>query len=349
LPLAPPAAAGGSPVLRTQGGRPPRAMVLAAGLGTRLRPLTDRLPKPLVPLFDQPLLAYNLRLLASLGVREVVINVFGPATQIRTRLGDGRALGLELRYSEETTLLGTGGGVRRQLAWLGEHGTFLVLNGDTIVAGDLAGAWARHQRRAAQATLLLHAHSEAAAYGAVDFDAHGRITALGSLLGPAPASSLLFGGVHFLEPELLADLSPDASACLIRDAYVPALRRGLLLCGDPALTSWADLGTPARYLAAHQTLLRQPGRFPHAGGAGATAAPAPEPGSLTRVEPCWLGPGVQSRGPAVVGPDAVIGAGTTLAAGIELQRCVVWPGSTVTRSLTDGIWLTDGEFVAVAG
>lgn len=319
-------------------------MVLAAGLGTRLRPLTDRLPKPLLPILNQPMLTGNLLLLRHAGVREVVVNLHHLGAAIRDTLGDGRGLGIELRYSEESILLGTGGGVRRVLPWLAERGTFLVLNGDTLVDCDLRAALARHRARGAVATLLLHRHPDAAAYGAVGLDGRGRVEAIGDLLGPRPASDLLFAGVHLLEPALLEPLSAEEPSCIIRQAYAPAIRAGLPVYGDPAVSFWADLGTPSRYLAVQRLLLGRPELLP----LGLPApAPLPRLPGLQLHPPAVIGPGLRLEGQAVVGPEVVLGPDVVLADGVRLERCVVWGGARVGTSLADGIYTDDGCWVGV--
>src|SRR5262245_661009 len=137
-------------------------MVLAAGLGTRLRPLTDRVPKPLVPLLNRPLVERPLERLRGAGIHEVVLNVHHQASAVRTALGDGRGLGLQIEYSVETDLLGTGGGVARvrALGLLGE-GTFVLMNGDSVVEVDLRAVIDAHRASGALATIVLHPRTEA--------------------------------------------------------------------------------------------------------------------------------------------------------------------------------------------
>ena len=315
-------------------------MVLAAGLGTRLRPLTDHLPKPLIPLLGRPMVTYALLSLREAGISEVLLNLHHHGERLRAALGDGEALGLRLSYSVEEQILGTGGGVKAVLPWLAEHGTFVVANGDTLAVVDLAAALRRHHASPeVAATLLLHRHPEAARYGAVGLDEHGHIEAIARLLGPAPDSDLLFAGIHIVEPETLDHLRLGERACILRDGYLPAMKRGATLRGDPAVELWADLGTPQRYLAAHKTLLRHPQpRF------GPTPQPPEAPG-LVVVPPVWVGPGLRCDGPARIGPDAVLGPNVRLTAGAEVSRAVVWGGATVQGAANEGILTSDGQWV----
>ncbi len=312
-----------------------RGMVLAAGLGTRLRPLTEDVPKPMVPLLGKPLVAYGLELLRDAGITEVVVNLHHRAEVLARALERGLVDGVEVRVSMEPDLLGTAGGVRRVLGWLGEQGTFVVVNGDTVVSVDLPAAVERHRSSGAQATLLLHRHRDARSYGAVSLDRGGRITGIGGLLGPAPGSGLLFAGVHLLEPGLVARLPAGAKGCLVRDLYVPAIREGVPIHGDVSVGLWADLGTPARYLAAHRTLLETPASEPRVSVDG-----------LEVVGPCFVHPSVRVEGRAEVGPFASLEAEVLLADGARVSDVVVWPRTRVEGAWSGGI-LTPTRWVPV--
>lgn len=317
-------------------------MVLAAGLGTRLLPLTSLRPKPLVPLLSQPLICFNLLLLRSFGVSDVVINLHHQGGAVRDALGEGEELGLSLRYTEEPRLLGTGGGVRNAMPWLAERGSFFVLNGDTVLDVDLVEALHMHRSRGALATLLLHEHPEAAAYGAIGLDECGRVRSIASLLGPRPASPYLFSGGQILEPALVERIPPGKPGCILRDAYVPAIRDQAPIFGDPRVSFWADLGTPSRYLAAHRDLLARADLCSH------MPRPGSEPGSLPGLKlnpPVQIGPGLVLRGEAELGPHVVLGARVSLAAGIRVENAVVWSGALVPCSLSSGILTDTGVWV----
>src|SRR5256886_17514635 len=148
-----------------------KAMVLCAGFGTRLRPLTDRVPKPLVPLCGIPILRYNFALLHNAGVREVVVNTHHLAAEMeKGALEVSQQVGLAVTISREVGhILGTGGGVRRAAQLLGP-GTFLLLNGDMLFDVDLAAAIAAHRAAGAMATMVLAAYPRRAAYRAVAVD-----------------------------------------------------------------------------------------------------------------------------------------------------------------------------------
>ena len=205
-----------------------KAMVLCAGFGTRLRPLTDRIPKPLVPLCGVPLLRFNFALLKNAGVRELVVNTHHlgaemekGAVQLAAQLG----LGLQISR-EEKQILGTGGGVRRAQSMLGP-GTFFILNGDMLFDVDLSAALQAHREARAVATMVLAPYPRGATYGAVEVDARFNVRRIAGR-GTAPDPSLRkmhFTGVHVVEPELLArlpaegerDINPTANVRLIHE------------------------------------------------------------------------------------------------------------------------------------
>ncbi len=176
-----------------------KAMVLAAGLGTRLRPLTDILPKPLLPVAGRPLLEWNLLLLKRHGITEVIINLHHLGEQIVRALGDGARLGLRLAYSHEPTLQGTGGGIKQAAPFL-KDGAFLVLNGDTLSDCDLTALIATHRASGALATLAVRDDPEAATWGPVALDAQGRILQINGkppLAEPRAAlPACMFAGIH---------------------------------------------------------------------------------------------------------------------------------------------------------
>jgi|SRR5579885_576734 len=224
-----------------------KAMVLAAGLGTRLRPLTDRLPKPLLPVAGRPLIVWTLLLLRRHGIREVVVNLHHLGHLIEKELGDGSALGLRLHYSREPVLLGTGGGLKKAEPFF-EGEPVLVLNGDTLIEVDLGAVLRRHAERNALATMVLRADPDVERWGVVEVDGRGQVVRINGrgLAEPGPTERLMFAGVHVLHPRLLRDLPAGRESSII-DAYVGAIRTGEPVASYRMEGYWSDIGTPGRY------------------------------------------------------------------------------------------------------
>ncbi|HTL61407.1 MAG TPA: NDP-sugar synthase [Nitrospira sp.] len=227
-----------------------KAMILAAGLGTRLRPLTNTIPKPLLPIAGTPLIVWNLLLLKRHGFQDVVINLHHLGPMIEQALGNGSKYGMRIYYSHEPVILGTGGGIKQaEPNFSGEP--VLVLNGDTLFEIDLDALCAFHQRRQAAATLVLRSDHDAARWGLVEIDADDRIvriTGRGKTDGSG-THPRMFAGVHILHPRLLRDL-PKGKPSSIIDAYVAAIQRGDLVAGYELTGYWSDVGTPERYAQA---------------------------------------------------------------------------------------------------
>lgn len=209
-----------------------RAMILAAGLGKRMRPLTDRCPKPLLPVAGRPLIVHHLMRLRGAGITEVVINVSYRAEQIVAALGDGAEYGVRIAWSREESPLETGGGIRRALPLLGET-PFLLVNGDVWCDLDPATLPALGDDLA---WLALVDNPEHHASGDFHLDAAGRVHAEGE-------PRLTFAGISLLDPALVAD-EPEGAFAL-----APLLRRAMAdgrVGGHHHRGDWVDVGTPAR-------------------------------------------------------------------------------------------------------
>ncbi len=231
-----------------------KAMVLAAGLGTRLRPLTDTIPKPLLPVAGRPILLWNLLLLKRHGITDIIINLHHLGEQIVQALGDGSRFGMRVAYSHEPVLLGTGGGIKQAAPFL-KDGSFLVLNGDTLSACDLTGLLSAHRAGGALVTLALREDPEAARWGPVTVDAHSRILQINGappLRDPPKPLPLpcMFAGIHLLEPAVLDDIPPGPGSII--DVYLSLLRQGRMLQGYRMSGYWSDVGTSERYAEAQQ-------------------------------------------------------------------------------------------------
>ena len=227
-----------------------KAMILAAGLGSRLRPLTNTIPKPLLPIAGTPLIVWNLLLLKRHGFHDVIINLHHLGPMIEQALGDGSKYGLRIYYSHEPVILGTGGALKQaESNFSGEP--VLVLNGDTLFELDLEALCACHQRRRAAATLVVRSDVDPARWGIVEVDAEERLVRITGR-GKTDAGETrprMFAGIHILHPRLLRDV-PKGKASSIIDAYVAAIQRGDLVTGYELTGYWSDVGTPERYAQA---------------------------------------------------------------------------------------------------
>ncbi len=229
-----------------------KAMILAAGLGTRLRPLTETLPKPLLPIAGRPLIVWNLLLLRRHGITDVIINLHHLGHLIEQALGDGSRWRMTIAYSKEPVLLGTGGGLKQAEPFFGGE-PFVVLNGDTLVDLDLGELAAVHRQSRALATMALREDPEPERWGAVELDAARhvlRINGRGRETGK-PGDKRMFAGVHLVHPRLLADVPVGRDSSVI-DAYVRAIQAGETIASCELSGYWSDIGTPERYAQAQR-------------------------------------------------------------------------------------------------
>jgi NDP-sugar pyrophosphorylase family protein len=239
-----------------------KAMVLAAGQGTRLRPVTDGKPKALVPVAGRPMIEYALLLLRYYEIREIIINLHHFGEQIEKHLGDGRQLGLELSYSIEPELLGTGGGLLKARPFLQDE-TFIVINTDVLIDLNLSELIAFHRQMSAAATLVLRPDEKADQYGSMDVDVEGRIYRFLETKAPTssapPTRKLMFTGVQIFEPKVFGYMDAGEAAqkfSTTMQTYPRMLQAGEALYGFCFEGFWQDLGTVERIKSVEDSLTR---------------------------------------------------------------------------------------------
>jgi len=305
-------------------------MILAAGLGTRLRPLTDERAKPALPVRGRPVVSLLLELLARQGIREVLINLHHLPDTIRRAVAADCPKDIEVAWSSEPEPLGTGGGLRRAAEFLRATPTSVVLAGDMLLDLDLQALAARHRASGRDATLILRRDPREAAFGSVGIDARGTVRRVGRHpVAPAPGAAAspesdrgLFTGVRFFERDALTGWPARAVFEDLRDWLMPRAERGEIRLGgeldqDPE-SVWEPVGTPAEYLAVHFA----PPVLPRLGGSVQV----------------WQGP-VDERG---VAGDVIAAHDVPIPDDARLARCVVWDGAVVPP----GARARDGVFGA---
>ena len=229
-----------------------QALILAGGEGTRLRPLTSTVPKPVVPLVDRPFIAFMLDWLRGHGVEDIVISCGHMAAGVRNVLGDGSAFGVKLRYVEEPQPMGTGGALKYAESLLDDR--FFMLNGDVLTDIDLSGQLAQHESTGARATLALTPVEDPSNYGLVRTADDGRVTEF--VEKPAVDqidTRNISAGAYILERSVLDLLEPEQPASIERDVFPQLVGNGLYGCVSD--NYWLDIGTPARYLQATWDIL----------------------------------------------------------------------------------------------
>lgn len=239
-----------------------RGMILAAGLGTRLRPLTERRPKALLEVGGRALIDYSVELLVGSGITEIVVNLHYLGHMIREHLGDGSRYGARIYYSDEEPLLGSGGGIAHARGILGD-GTFVTVNADTIVDIDLREVIALHHQRAATATLVLRKDPRMEHFGLIYVDSQQRVRRFLDWGEPADRPGLepfMYAGVQVLEPRVFRYMPCGKAFSMTSDTYPAMLLAGEPLFGHPFEGFWLTVGTPSELAEAERVLARRPRR-----------------------------------------------------------------------------------------
>ena len=310
-----------------------RAMILAAGLGTRLRPLTNLMPKPMAPILDRPVMEHIIELLASHGFTEVIANLSYLPGQISEHFGDGSGFGIELSYSEEDEPLGTAGGVRKAAGFLTATDSFLIISGDALTDIDLGTMRDAHEANVARggiATLATKRVSDTSEFGVAITGEDGRIQGFQEKPDPAEAlSDLANCGIYMFRAEIFDyfpgpghrspagdDDQPEGFVDWAQDVF-PALLEGDVpfssheVAGD---TYWNDIGSVEEFVQGNFDALEGAVRI--------------TPGEGERREgPLFLGSGSEIADDAELRGPAVIGAGSRVGAGAQLRGCVLLPGA----------------------
>jgi mannose-1-phosphate guanylyltransferase len=309
-----------------------QALILAGGEGTRLRPLTSTVPKPVVPLVDRPFISYMLEWLRRHGVEQAIISCGFMADEVRQVLGGGDSQGLELLYLEEPEPLGTGGALKFAEDLI--EGRFLMLNGDVLTDIDLTDQLAQHERTGARATLALTPVEDPSAYGLVR--QHQDHSVKEFVEKPRPEqidTNLISAGAYVLEREVLSEMAPAGSHISIeRDVFPKLVGRGLY--GYEASGYWLDIGTPERYLQGTFDILEGNVRTEAGDSLGASGVAIADEVEGTVLGPALIGAGCEVADGATVGPHVVLGRGVSVGPGAVIERSVVLDGASIGAGTT---------------
>ncbi|MBI3298659.1 MAG: NDP-sugar synthase [Elusimicrobia bacterium] len=311
---------------------PLKAMVLAAGAGTRLRPLTYETPKPMMPIVNRPVLHHVLDNLSRHGVRDVIMNVHMLPEQVIRYCGDGSRWGLSIRYSHEKKLMGTAGAVKKVEKFL-KDGPFLIMSGDGVSDVDLTALWEFHRQKRSFATMVTKAVEAKFPFGITLSKPGGRIK--GFLEKPSWAdffSNQVNTGIYLFEPSVFKQI-PAGFYDFGHDVWPKLLKARKALHAWEWKGYWCDVGSLSEYRNAQHACLdgevkvQIPGRQLRPGvwvEEGARIASTAE-----LKAPCVIGAESLIGPHAVVGPHTVVGAGCRVGAGAALKSCILFDGVVV--------------------
>src|SRR5512132_3606765 len=240
-----------------------RAIVLSAGYGTRLWPLTEDRTKPAIPILGKPLVGYVAEYLAGYGIDEIVVNLHHRPESVREALGDGSRFGVKLHYVEEPETLGTSGALDNTREFF-ERETFLAVNGKIITDIDLNAALDTHRSANALATLVLLPNTRRERFSVVETE-NGRVKRFGGMPGEDDRDPLMFTGIQILEPRIFEYIPRGVFSHSTTDVYPQAIARGEVVAAHVATGKWRELSTLKRYLDISVELMKEAGKTYDAG------------------------------------------------------------------------------------
>lgn len=316
-----------------------RAIVLAGGEGSRLKPLTFHRPKPLIPIAGRPCIDYVLRSLTASGFREIVIATAYLSDRLIKTIGDGLGYDASILYSFEENPAGTAGAVRRVGSFFRE--TFVVAMGDVLTDIDFQALVRFHRERDAVATIALTEVPDPSQFGIVDLDDQGRIVRF--LEKPKPEESfskLVNAGIYVLEPEVLDVIPPNRKFDFARDVFPLLLKKGQPVYGKRIQGVWMDIGQPHDLWKASMEVVRREGH-------PVSFAGVESEGPVMVAPSARVDPGARLIGPVYVGDGVVVPRGVTIENACVYEEVTLEPGVTVRNSIIlDGSCLgKDAEVV----
>ena len=314
-----------------------KAILLAGGKGTRLRPLTIHTPKPIVPIFDRPFLHYQLDLLKHVAeIDEVILSLNYQPRRIEEIFGDGSDSGIAIRYVVEPAPLGTAGAVRYAGESLRE--SVVVFNGDVLTEVDLAAVIALHRERKAKATIVLTPVENPSAYGLVETDARGNIQRF--LEKPNPdeiTCNTINAGIYVLEPDTFDRIPKDTPWSIERSFFPSLIERGETFVAYVYDGYWIDIGTPEKYMQVHRDIMdgrcRAYRGAPANGGAPKAwiSAQARLEDGVTVESPCFVDEGAVVKAGARIGPYSVVGRQCHIEEHASVERAIVWANTRISQ------------------
>ena len=312
-----------------------KAILLAGGKGTRLRPLTIHTPKPIVPIFNRPFLHYQIDLLKQVPeIDEVILSLNYQPRRIEEIFGDGSDIGIKIRYVVEPAPLGTAGAIR----YAGDNLTesVVVFNGDVLTQIDLGAVIRLHRERQARATIVLTPVDNPTAYGLVETDPAGNVTRfLEKPKAEEITTNHINAGIYVLEPDTFDRIPRDVAWSIERSYFPSLIERQETFVAYVYDGYWIDIGTPEKYTQVHRDIMD--GRYVAApfetltGNRTAVSADARIETGAVIEGPCFIDEGVSVKAGARIGPYSVIGRQTQVEENASVDGAIIWPNCRISR------------------
>jgi NDP-sugar pyrophosphorylase family protein len=305
-----------------------KAMILAAGFGTRLKPLTLSLPKPMFPVLNRPLLEHTLNLLSSQGIQDIIVNVHHLPDKIVEHFGNGSDFGARLQFSREEEILGTAGGLKKAQSFL-EDETFMVINSDVLADIDLKKVLSFHKEKNSCLTMVVRKDAHPEKYKPIELADDGRITRFvdASIKNPpAQTQRVMFTGIQIMEPEIFSRIPSGKFYGTAEDVFPQMIEDELPVYGVLHEKYWIDMGTRETYIQAQADALD--------GKLALKTSSSKNPEGPLLVPPVHIGKDCEISQDAQVGPYTVLGDGCRIRSGAVVENSILWDGATIGSDAT---------------
>jgi len=310
-----------------------KAVVMAGGEGTRLRPLTSNRPKPLVPILNKPCMQHSIELLKRFGVDEIIVTLYYLADEIQGYFGDGSELGVKLRYTIEETPLGTAGSVKQAEEWLKDD-TFIIVSGDALTDLDVGKALEFHKERGSDATIVLKHVDNPLEFGVVVTDDNGRVRRF--LEKPSWGevfSDTVNTGMYILEPSVFQYMAAGQNCDWSQDVFPKLLADEKPMFGYIMKDYWTDVGSLQQYRQAQYDMLEGKTALPIGGRCEGSDIWIDEGTIVNRdaqlIGPVVIGKNCTIKAGAIIGPDTVLGDNCLVEDGAIVERSIVWDSNYI--------------------
>jgi len=301
------------------------AVILAGGIGKRLKPLTEHRPKPLIPIAGRPCIDYVIRSLVSANVKKIIITTSYLSDKVIKRIGDGAPYGAHILYSFEGTPMGTAGAVKKVEGFI--TGVFIVASGDVLADVDIAQLIAFHKEKGADVTLALTKVEDPTQFGIVELDESGRIKRFAEKPSKEEVfSNLINAGIYIISQKILAEIPFKEPFDFSKNLFPKLLASGFALYGKVLEGLWRDIGHPQDLLQANLDVVEREGAPLNIEGVKCT-------GKVILGKETTIERGVRIVGPAYIGDKAHVGRGSLIDRACVYDRVVVDRGATVRRSI----------------
>lgn len=303
-----------------------KALFLAGGMGTRLKPLTDELPKPMVPMMVKPLLERNMLKLRDFGVDEIVLSTCYKSQKIEQYFGDGRKLGLKIHYICEDIPLGTGGAIKKTQDFFND--TFIIFNADILSDINFMDMIKFHKEKHASVTIAVTKVENPSAYGVIEYDEN--LYAKSFTEKPKLSqikSNYINAGIYIFEPNVLKEIPGSRVVSLERETYPLLLKKGYSIAVYKSDAYWKDIGTIEKYIQAHQDILNGTcpfSEFKNTNQGIFIGENTIIDSSCKIIGPVYIGSNTKIGAHCTIGPSAVIGNNCTVGKNNKITSSIIW-------------------------